>query len=401
MLMNPKPYLSSIRLTNESGRATRRELLRGSLAAAGLALGQAPWPMFAFPPPGDEETLIPFLDPQPVNPERAMLRWSALTSWITPSEQLFVVKHYGEPEINPETWRLEITGLVRAPRAFALDEIKTRPRSEDAATIECGGNGVSTAFMGAIGNVKWAGTSLAAVLQEVGLDQRATEVVFYGADEGTETIRGNEYKQNFARSLSVDDALDPRVMLLYELNGKPLTKSHGAPLRLGVPGHFGVAWVKWLTRIEVTDRRFSGRFMARDYVTIRGQEQGDKTVWRETTVSHMKLKSIVARVVRGSDSKLRVSGAAWNDGRTPLKAVEVRIDDGPWQRAVLGEGLESPYCWTFWHYDWPNPAPGEHTLVSRVMDADGNIQPTADDPEIKLKKTYWEANQQVPRRVRI
>ena len=401
MLMNPNPYLSSMRLKNESGRATRRELLRGSLAAAGLALGQAPWPMFAFPPPGDEETLIPFLDPQPVNPDRAMLRWGELTSWITPREQLFVVKHYGEPEIDPATWRLEITGLVRSPKVFALREIKARPRSEYPATIECGGNGVSPGFMGAIGNVRWAGTPLAALLQEAGLDPRATEVVFYGADEGTETIRGSEYKQNFARSLSVDDALDPRVMLLYELAGRPLTKSHGAPLRLGVPGHFGVAWVKWLTRIEVTDRRFSGRFMARDYVTIRGQQQGDRTIWRETTVSHMKLKSIVARVVRGSDSKLRVSGAAWNDGRTPLKAVEIRIDDGPWQRAVLGQGLESPYCWTFWHYDWRDPAPGEHTLVSRVMDADGNIQPTADDPEIKLKKTYWEANQQVPRRVRI
>ncbi len=399
--MNQDALSSLTRVSNETGRPTRRDLVRGSLAAAGLALGQAPWPMFAFPPPGDSETVIPFLDPQPVNPDRAMLRWSELTSWITPSEQLFVVKHYGEPEIDPETWRLEITGMVHSQKALALDEIKARPRSEYAATIECGGNGVSPGFMGAIGNVKWAGTSLGPVLQQVGLDQRATEVVFYGADEGTETIRGGEYKQNFARSLSVADAFDPRVMLLYELNGKPLTKSHGAPLRLGVPGYFGVAWVKWLTRIEVTDRRFSGRFMARDYVTIRGEQQGDRTIWREQTVSHMKLKSIVARVVRKSDSKLRVSGAAWNDGRTALQAVEVSIDAGPWRRAVLGEGLESPYCWTFWHYDWPNPAAGEHTLVSRVIDADGNVQPTADDPEIKLKKTYWEANQQVPRRVRI
>ena len=399
--MNQDALSSLTRVSNETGRPTRRDLVRGSLAAAGLALGQAPWPMFAFPPPGDSETVIPFLDPQPVNPDRAMLRWSELTSWITPSEQLFVVKHYGEPEIDPETWRLEITGMVHSQKALALDEIKARPRSEYAATIECGGNGVSPGFMGAIGNVKWAGTSLGPVLQQVGLDQRATEVVFYGADEGTETIRGGEYKQNFARSLSVADAFDPRVMLLYELNGKPLTKSHGAPLRLGVPGYFGVAWVKWLTRIEVTDRRFSGRFMARDYVTIRGEQQGDRTIWREQTVSHMKLKSIVARVVRKSDSKLRVSGAAWNDGRTALQAVEVSIDAGPWRRAVLGEGLESPYCWTFWHYDWPNPAAGEHTLVSRVIDADGNVQPTADDPEIKLKKTYWEVNQQVPRRVRI
>ena len=399
--MNQDTHGDRTHLTDETGSSTRRDLLRGSLAAAGLSLGQARWPMFAFPPPGEDETVIPFLDPQPVNPDRAMLRWGELTSWITPSEQLFVVKHYGEPEIDPGTWRLEISGLVRSPKVFALDEIKARPRSEYAATIECGGNGVSPGFMGAIGNVRWTGTPLAALLKEAGLDPRATEVVFYGADEGTETIRGNEYQQNFGRSLSVGDALDPRVMLLYELAGRPLTKSHGAPLRLGVPGHFGVAWVKWLTRIEVTDRRFSGRFMARDYVTIRGQEQGGKTVWRESTVSHMKLKSIVARVVRRSDNKLRVSGAAWNDGRTPLKAVEVRIDDAPWQRAVLGQGLESPYCWTFWQYEWPEPAPGEHTLVSRVIDGDGNIQPTVDDPEIKLKKTYWEANQQVPRRVRI
>ncbi len=399
--MNQDTHGDRTHLTDETGSPTRRDLLRGSLAAAGLSLGQARWPMFAFPPPGEDETVIPFLDPQPVNPDRAMLRWGELTSWITPSEQLFVVKHYGEPEIDPGTWRLEISGLVRSPKVFALDEIKARPRSEYAATIECGGNGVSPGFMGAIGNVRWTGTPLAALLKEAGLDPRAPEVVFYGADEGTETIRGNEYQQNFGRSLSVGDALDPRVMLLYELAGRPLTKSHGAPLRLGVPGHFGGAWVKWLTRIEVTDRRFSGRFMARDYVTIRGQEQGGKTVWRESTVSHMKLKSIVARVVRRSDNKLRVSGAAWNDGRTPLKAVEVRIDDAPWQRAVLGQGLESPYCWTFWQYEWPEPAPGEHTLVSRVIDGDGNIQPTVDDPEIKLKKTYWEANQQVPRRVRI
>ena len=146
--MNQDEHSSRTRLRKETGRLTRRDLVRGSLAAAGLALGQAPWPMFAFPPPGDEETVIPFLDPQPVNPDRAMLRWGALTSWITPSEQLFVVKHYGEPEIDPDTWRLEITGLVRSPKVFALDEIKTRPRSEYAATIECGGNGVSPAFMG-------------------------------------------------------------------------------------------------------------------------------------------------------------------------------------------------------------------------------------------------------------
>ena len=131
--MNQDALSSLTHLSNKTGRPTRRDLVRGSLAAAGLALGQTPWPMFALPLPGDSETPIPFLDPQPVNPDRAMLNWSELTSWVTPSEQLFVVKHYGEPEIDPETWRLEITGMVRTPKVFTLDEIKTRP----AKRIRC------------------------------------------------------------------------------------------------------------------------------------------------------------------------------------------------------------------------------------------------------------------------
>jgi DMSO/TMAO reductase YedYZ molybdopterin-dependent catalytic subunit len=189
------------------------------------------------------------------------------------------------------------------------------------------------------------------------------------------------------------------VLLAYEMNGVPLPTAHGAPLRLIVPGWFGIAWVKWLTRIELLDRRFMSKFMGRDYVTIRGEERDGETVWRETSVGPIDVKSIIARATRVEDGPVRLSGAAWTDG-TPLKRVEVKVDKGPWQSAELRKS-RSPYSWTFFDYLWKRPSPGEHVLISRAIDAEGRIQPSADDPEIKLKRTYWEANQQWPRKIRI
>src|SRR5205814_1231921 len=118
--------------------------------------------------------------------------------------------------------------------------------------------------------------------------------VFFGADEKKEKIRDKEYLQNFARSLAIQDALKDDVLLAYEMNGEPLTKGHGAPLRLIVPGWFGITWVKWLSRIEVLDRRFMSKCMAREYVTIRGEEKNGRTVWRETSVGPIDVKSLVA-----------------------------------------------------------------------------------------------------------
>ncbi len=383
-----------------STQLTRRKWMRSSLAAAGVALVPSPLASFAFPPLQEGETLVPFLDPQPVNPERPMLRWDQLESWITPQEHFFSVKHYGIPETDPGPWRLDIGGGMDRPRFFTLEELKARPRREYVATLECSGNGASEGFMGAIGNARWAGAPLAPILKECGVKRESVEVVFFGVDQGTEKIRGREYQQNFARSLSIQNAMKDTVLLAYEMNGEPLPRRHGSPLRLVVPGWYGVAWVKWLNRIELQDRRFMSRFMGRDYVTIRGQKRGDEIIWRETSVGRMNLKSIVARVTRRNNGNVRIMGAAWNDD-TPLKAVELKIDDGAWLAAQLGQGLDSPHCWTFWSYDWQDPEEGEHTLVSRALDVRGRIQPASDDPVITLKKTYWEANQQVPRRVRL
>jgi DMSO/TMAO reductase YedYZ molybdopterin-dependent catalytic subunit len=197
--------------------------------------------------------------------------------------------------------------------------------------------------------------------------------------------------------MSLADAMAADNLLAYEMNGEELPSLHGYPLRLIAPGWYGVANVKWLTRIEVIDRRYQGHFMARDYVTIREEERGDETVWTFTSVTHDRLKSVPAKVTR-QDDQYRIMGAAWG---APIGGVEVRIDDGPWRAATLTEGEGSEYAWVFWTFDWETPAAGEHTVTSRATDADGNVQPAPDDPIIADKATYWEANGHITRRIRI
>jgi len=182
------------------------------------------------------------------------------------------------------------------------------------------------------------------------------------------------------------------------MNGEPLPHGHGGPIRLVVPGWYGIAWVKWMTGIEARDRRLMTRFIAKDYVTVRGEPKDGKTVWRQTSVGPMNVKSMTGRVVRRPDGTHVVQGAAWTQGK--VAKVEVKVDDGEWAEAKLEESA-APHTWTFWSYEWKQPPAGEHRIVSRAADERGRVQPTADDPEIKLKRTYWEAYAQYPRRVRI
>jgi len=208
----------------------------------------------------------------------------------------------------------------------------------------------------------------------------------------------------FGRSMSLEDAMRPDLLLAYERNGQPLESRNGAPLRLIVPGWYGIANVKWLTRIEVRDRRYMGRFMGRDYVTVRGERQDGEVVFVESSVTRMNLKSAIARVTRraSKDGKapLKAYGAVWSDG-TPIAKVEVKLDDGQWREAKLDEEHKEKYCWRFFSIDLGPVAAGKHTLVSRGVDAKGRVQPAADDDEIALKKTYWEAYQQWPRKIEL
>src|SRR5947207_8135414 len=288
---------------------TRREMIKGSVAVAALAFAQYPLSLFGGPEAEEGGVLIPFLDAQP--PAQHQTHWQELTNWRTKTEDLYVVSHYNTPALNAEEHVLEISGLVRKPRKLTLTEIKARKRKTITATLECGGNGMGSTFMGAIGNVRWTGTPLAGLLDECAPLKRGIEVVFFGTDQRTEKIREKDYPQNFARSLHINDARRADLLLCYEMNGAPLAKEHGFPLRLIVPGWFGITWVKWLNRIEVLDRRYMSRFMAQDYVTLRGEERGDKTIWRLTSVGPMDIKSIIARAVKLNNGAIRLTGAAW------------------------------------------------------------------------------------------
>lgn len=384
---------------------SRRGLLQGSAGLALLTLMETPgWAQFLGASKG--EVVIPFLDPWPKPPKEAIqqfgdlnkLVWENVGSWITPNNQFFNVSHYNRPVLRAEDWQLELRGLVGQPRTLTLDDLKARPRQEVVYTMECGGNNGFPWFVGGIGNARWAGTPLAPLLREAGIQPKGIEVVFFGSDEGEEEVRSIKMPQHFSRSLSIQDALDPQVLLCYEMNGQPLAPINGYPVRLILPGWYGVANVKWLTRIEIIDTHWAGRFMAKDYVTIRKELREDGTkVWTQKTVCRMRLKSMTAKVTV-KDGQHRIYGMAWGG---PVQSVEVRINKGPWVAATITQGQEQKFAWKFWRYDWKGAKPGDYTITARAIDTAGNIQPASDDPFIANKHTYWENNAQITRRVRI
>lgn len=285
---------------SDSSKLTRREAIaRGGAVAAGAALfpGDVAARLAAVSP---QEAVIPWTNAPAPGGNANTLDWQGLTSFVTPTPDMFRVGHYGMPEVAESDWSLEITGLVERPRSFSLAQIRSRPRQSVTFALECAGNRGFGPFMGAVHNAEWTGTPLAPVLEEAGVRDSGIEVVFWGSDEGTEEIRDNEVTQNFARSMSIEDAMDSKLLLAYEVNGEALPTDHGFPLRLVAPGWYGVANVKWLKRIEIRDTRFMGRFMARDYVTLREEERDGETVWTESSVGRARINSIPAKVVRGT-----------------------------------------------------------------------------------------------------
>lgn len=382
-------------------------MLKASLGGIALCAAGLPLRVFALPEKQPGEEAVTFLDT--LRAGKNQLNWETLNEWLTPQAQVFNVQHYGIPEFDERNFKLEITGLVAKPLTLTMDELKRLPKKEQFITLECSGNGSSKGFMSAVYNSRWTGTPLAPLLKKCRINSKAKEIVFFGMDRKKETLRPGTKSEltievPFGRSMSVADAMKLPLLLAYERNGEPLEKRIGAPLRLIVPGWYGIASVKWLTRIEVRDRRYMGRYMARDYVTVRGERRGDEIVYLETSVTRINLKSIVARVTRKPTRSgaipLKAYGAAWSDG-TEIKKVEVQVDGGPWRSAVLDAKPRSKFCWNFFSLDLGMVKPGKHTVVSRAVDVNGRIQPSADDDEIALKKTYWEAYQQWPREIEV
>jgi DMSO/TMAO reductase YedYZ molybdopterin-dependent catalytic subunit len=385
-----------------SMQQSRRVILKGGLAAAGLsALGIPEW---VLPALAQGETVVPFTDiPANANftpaPDRRNLDIRTIEGPFTPKDQFFTTQHYGHPEIDIATYRLKVTGLVERPKSLSIDELKKMGSAELIAGFECSGN--RRPLQGLSSNGRWTGVPLKTVLDSAGVKASAREFVFFGADHGEEEVefRTQKYKldQNFGRSLTREKALSGEPFLAYALNGEPLTKHQGFPVRLIVPGWYGVSNVKWLSHIHLQEDQFMGKYQTRWYRTVKGEMIDGTMVWNETGVTHMQLKSFIARVSKNG-SGYKVLGVVLNDG-TPLKSVEVRVDEGPWQPAEFDPSTKAKYSWKLFSYTWNNATPGEHTLVSRVTDATGKVQPTEKD--LENKKSFLEDNSQHPRKVMV
>ena len=386
---------------------SRRDTLKSALAAMGaMALVSD----FGLPALAQGETDVPFTDipktfnPNPPNSTTRMLDIRKIEGPVIPADQFFAIQHKGQPKVDVASYKLKVSGLVKKPVEFSLADIKAMRPSDMEAGYECSGNSPRS-IEGLASSGKWTGVRLNALLKQVGIDPRAREVVYFGTDRSKEDVvfRGQTFAldQQFARSTTLENAMKPDPLLAWNLNGEPLTVPQGAPLRLIMPGWYGVCNVKWLAEIHLQEERFVGNYQARWYRSVvgvggTGGDLDPGTQWVENEITRMHLKSVIARVRKNSDG-YQVLGFVLNDG-TPLKSVEVKVDDGPWQSAKI-EPSNSKYAWKLFNYQWTDAKPGEHTLVSRVTDANGEVQPTLE--ELKTKKTFLQDNSQFPRKVMV
>jgi DMSO/TMAO reductase YedYZ molybdopterin-dependent catalytic subunit len=300
------------------------------------------------------------------------LRWD-----VTPVGLHYLLIHYDIPLVDASAWRLGVGGEVERPLSLSLEDLRAREPVELVATMECAGNGrallephvVSQPWLHeAVGTGRWRGVALAALLREAG--PRGAELVFAGLDRGVE---GGEV-QRFERALPLEDAAD--AILAYELNGSPLPPQHGFPLRLVVPGWYGMTNVKWLAEIRVSGEPFAGYQQARSYRLRRTEDEEGEPLRRMAPRALMVppgLAEFPPGVRRVESGTCVLEGRAWS-GLAPVALVEVSTDGGStWAEAELERG-PSRWAWCAWRYRW-DAQPGEHELCCRARDDEGHVQP--------------------------
>jgi DMSO/TMAO reductase YedYZ molybdopterin-dependent catalytic subunit len=317
------------------------------------------------------------VEAQDANPRVRCFDLRRLTQQQTGTSDFFVFHQTKTVSpVDPATWRLHVSGCVERPLTLTLADLLRRPNVDVPATIECSGNSGHPRLMnGLVSHATWRGPTLASLLRECGLLPQAREVVFFGMDGETErkwAARDQEIYSPHGRSIFVQDALDGNAVLAMQMNGAPLPPDHGFPVRLIVPGWYGMTQVKWLNRIVVLDRRYEGRHMARNYHSI----GGSGPLQLETSITRMRLKSVVTRVT-ADGGIVGIHGAAWTDG-TRLSKVEVRVDEGPWREVELSSA-GGRWSWQLWTLKWPTAVRGTHRVVSRATDSAGRVQPTAEE----------------------
>ena len=305
----------------------------------------------------------------------------ALRYPLTPTGMHYLLTHFDVPYVDAATWTLTIGGLVSKTLTLDVGAIRARPATTLAVTMECAGNGRALLtprpasqpwLLEAVGTAEWTGTPLRGVLEDAGIDDGAVEVLFTGLDRG---VQGDEV-QSYQRSLSIDEATRPEVLLAYEMNGAPLEPQHGYPLRLLVPGWYGMTSVKWLERIELVAEPFTGFQMMDSY---RYRQTSDEA---GVPVDLIRVRALMAppgipdfytrtRLVEAGP--ITLTGRAWA-GRARIARVEVSTDGGAgWADATLEPAL-SPHAWRGWSFEWTS-IPGHHTLSVRATDEGGNVQP--------------------------
>ena len=290
----------------------------------------------------------------------------------TPNPGFYVRNHYPQPGLDRRSYRLRIGGLVRRSLRLSMRDLVNLPVHAEEVTLECAGNGRSTLEppvegeqwgLGAVSSAEWAGVPLKALLSKAGIEAHAKEVVFRGAD-GDDQAR-------FERSLGLEDALGSGAFLAYAMNGELLPEEHGAPVRLVVPGWYGVASVKWLTEIEVIDHAFLGHFQSERYV-YEWDRDGDLV--REP-VRDQRVRALITHPSQGesvSSGRLAIGGLAWS-GVSPVAKVEVSVDHGLWL-PVEQIGDQVGLAWRWWE-SVAVIGPGTVSLRARATDESGRVQP--------------------------
>lgn len=369
---------------NDARSLDRRALLRGA-AALPLAYALHDAPGLAAQPPRDSAT-FPGMISRTRNPDNLEFPFSTLDSFVIPTDRFYIRSHFPTPTIDMKTWRLRVEGEVERPLELTLADLRKLPERTMTAVLECSGNSRIFAIprlagvlweLGGVGNAEWTGVPLAAVLERAGVRKGAVEVILEGADTGETQDSPSPYRTpgriHYARSLPLAKARRPEVMLAYRMNGADLTPSHGHPLRVVVGGWYGMASVKWLTRLVVTDRPFQGYWQTMEYAFFERRHGIPVLV----PVTELQVKAQIARPalqeVVPARRPYRVFGAAWT-GESEVARVEVSTDGGKTWAAARLQGQGGPYTWRFWEYTWKAPAPGRHILMARATDKRGRTQ---------------------------
>ncbi len=324
-----------------------------------------------------------------VAPEALEFPLHALDGPITPNELFFVRSHYDTPMIKAASWRLKVDGCVDQPIQFSLDDLMSMPKVSVESVLECAGNGRAALETpvpglqwdcGAVGNAIWSGVSVRTLLELAGVTDRAVDVVFEGADRGkVKNPAAPCGDVAYARSIPRDLALSGWPILVYEMNGEPLSPAHGFPVRLIVPGWYGAASVKWVIRIVALDHAFGGYYQTSDY----SYWQVNDGLPELRPIGAMPVKSLIARPTRGTyvqaGERIEICGAAWT-GTGEVTAVEVSVDDGlNWGKAEMSSPSVAG-SWRLWSFEWLVKGPcGVRTILSRARDSHGRVQATERD----------------------